>query len=98
MPKNGAGIFERESQWTWNLWSAAPRMAMCLLGISGALQNKWPTTFDYSKSYLHVDELWQSNSPVEYENSDGDQVKLIPETGKLLLELNGVAKGEVTEL
>lgn len=75
-----------------------PTLAMGCGAAVSERQNKWPTTFDYSKSYLHVDELWQSNSPVEYENSDGDQVKLIPETGKLLLELNGVAKGEVTEL
>lgn len=31
----------------------------CSLTCGIARQNKWPTTFDYSKSYLHVDELWQ---------------------------------------
>lgn len=25
-------------------------------------QNKWPTSFDFSQSYLHVDELWQLGS------------------------------------
>lgn len=77
---------------------SGPTLAMGCGAAVSERQNKWPTTFDFSNNYLHVEELWQSNSPVEYENSDGDQVKLIPETGKLLLELNGVAKGEVTEL
>eukprot|EP00913_Durusdinium_trenchii_P010510 g9855.t1 len=78
--------------------SKGPTLAMGCGAAVSERQNKWPTSFDFSQSYLHVDELWQSNSPVEYENTDGDLVKLIPESGRLLFELNGISKGEVNEL
>eukprot|EP00932_Pfiesteria_piscicida_P022097 SRR837773.8863.p1 GENE.SRR837773.8863~~SRR837773.8863.p1 ORF type:complete len:341 (-),score=61.67 SRR837773.8863:19-894(-) len=63
-------------------------------------QRHWPSTFDFSKNYCHLDELFQQGAPVEYENNDGDIVKILPdlEPGKLIFQLNGETKGEVTEL
>lgn len=77
-----------------------PTLAMGCGAAVSERQTKWPSTFDFSPSYLHVEELWQANAAVEYVNADGDQISLAPadEPGRLLLELNGVSKGEVTEL
>mmetsp|Transcript_60525 Transcript_60525/g.131138 ORF Transcript_60525/g.131138 Transcript_60525/m.131138 type:complete len:680 (+) Transcript_60525:81-2120(+) len=62
-------------------------------------QANWPTTFDFSKSYLHLDELFLHGAPVEYENAEGDMVKLAPgKPGRLDFFLNDQMKGEVTEL
>ena len=46
-----------EIKFTNSPWYIA--FPFCFLSCGIARQNKWPTTFDYSKSYLHVDELWQ---------------------------------------
>lgn len=70
---------------------------------SGALvvdrQQKWPTSFDFARTYLHLDELFQDGAPVEYENNDGDTVTLASagpdQLGKLLFSLNGVFKREI---
>jgi len=77
------------------------------MGVSmgcGALvadrQKNWPTSFDFSKPYLHLDELFLHNAPVEYENNDGDIVKLSPSKtpGRLEFTLNCEPKPDVTEL
>jgi len=70
---------------------------------SGALvvdrQQKWPTSFDFGRTYLHLDELFQDGAPLEYENNDGDMVKLESagpdQLGKLIFSLNGIVKREI---
>eukprot|EP00928_Gymnodinium_smaydae_P044208 TRINITY_DN29507_c0_g3_i2.p1 TRINITY_DN29507_c0_g3~~TRINITY_DN29507_c0_g3_i2.p1 ORF type:complete len:680 (-),score=127.05 TRINITY_DN29507_c0_g3_i2:149-2188(-) len=63
-------------------------------------QQNWPTSFDFSANYLHLDELFLHGAPVEYENGDGEWVKLAPgkSPGRLELFLNETPRGEVTEL
>jgi len=63
-------------------------------------QRTWPTTFDFSRNYLHLDELFQHGAPLEYETEEGDIVRLTEgkSPGRLECFLNSDAKGEVTEL
>lgn len=63
-------------------------------------QKQWPTSFDFSNTYLHLDELFLHDAPVEYENNDGEVVRLSQgqTPGKLDFTLNDIAKGDVTEL
>lgn len=79
---------------------AGASLAMGCGALVAERQRSWPTTFDMSRSYLHVDELFQHGAPIEYENNDGDIVRISESTGpgKLLFHLNGELKGEVTEL
>jgi len=79
---------------------SVPSLAMGCGALVADRQKNWPTTFNFAKSYLHLDELFLHSAPVEYENSDGDIVKLSPgkEHGKLEFHLNDQIKGEVTEL
>lgn len=80
--------------------STGPTLAMGCGALVADRQTKWPSNFDFSQTYLHLDELWQYGSPVEYENNEGHTVKLSPGTspGRLVFDLNGAPKGEVTEL
>mmetsp|Transcript_138852 Transcript_138852/g.443301 ORF Transcript_138852/g.443301 Transcript_138852/m.443301 type:complete len:675 (+) Transcript_138852:47-2071(+) len=77
-----------------------PSLAMGCGALVAHMQRSWPTSFDFSQSYCHLDELFQHGAPVEYENSDGDVVKLMPdsEPGKMIFQINGETKGEVSEL
>jgi hypothetical protein len=77
-----------------------PSLAMGCGALVADRQKNWPTTFDFDASYLHLDELFQHGAPVEYENNDGDVVRLGPgtEPGELDFQLNGAAKGVATEL
>lgn len=61
---------------------------------------QWPSTFDFSKVHLHLDELFQHGAPVNYDNSDGNTVLLAQgkEPGKIDFSLDGVFKREVTAL
>lgn len=79
---------------------AAPSLAMGCGALVADRQRNWPTKFDFSANYMHLDELFQHGAPVEYENNDGHIVKLSPaqEPGALIFELNGEVRGEVTEL
>jgi len=63
-------------------------------------QKLWPKSFDFSCDYLHMDDLFQHGAPVEYENSDGDIVKLAAaeELGKLQFFLHGELKREISAL
>jgi len=63
-------------------------------------QKNWPTSFDFSQAYCHLDDLFLNGAPVEYENSDGDMVTLSPgsEPNRLDFMLNGEKRSEVTEL
>merc|ERR1740121_3409691 len=63
-------------------------------------QKSWPTSFDFSQAYCHLDELFLNGAPIEYENTDGDIITLSPgsEPGKLNFALNGEQRAEVTEL
>merc|ERR1719316_2415271 len=53
-----------------------PSLAMGCGALVADRQKNWPTSFDFSQDYLHLDELFQHGAPVEYENNDGDAVKL----------------------
>eukprot|EP00931_Biecheleriopsis_adriatica_P031362 TRINITY_DN18400_c0_g1_i1.p1 TRINITY_DN18400_c0_g1~~TRINITY_DN18400_c0_g1_i1.p1 ORF type:complete len:689 (-),score=169.56 TRINITY_DN18400_c0_g1_i1:47-1960(-) len=79
---------------------SGPTLAMGRGAAVADRSTKWPKSFDFSPAYLHLDELWLQNAPVQYENVDGDIVKLgrSEKEGRLSYELNGVAKDDVTEL
>lgn len=97
-----AALFEEKEETATG--QAGPASGAGLAMGCGALvadrQKNWPKSFDFSKNYLHLDELFLHNGAVEYESSDGERVKIAPgkEPGNLDLELNGVAKGMITEL
>lgn len=80
--------------------SASVSLAMGCGALVAERQRSWPTKFDFSRPYLHLDELFQIGAPVEYENNDGDKIKISESTGpgKLLWYFNEDLKGEVTEL
>jgi len=80
--------------------SGGPTLSMGCGAAVADRQKQWPTSFDFSSDYLHIDELWEPQAPLEYINEDGDVIKLgASETsGRLTLELNGVTKEDVTEL
>lgn len=77
-----------------------PSLAMGCGALVADRQKNWPTTFDFDASYLHLDELFQHGAAVEYENNEGDIVRLATGTtpGELDFQLNGAPKGVVTEL
>jgi len=77
-----------------------PSLAMGCGALVADRQKHWPTSFDFNKNYLHLDELFLHNAPVEYENCDGDAVMLCPSKtpGVMEFHLNGELKSEVTEL
>lgn len=80
--------------------AGGPSLAMGCGALVAERQRNWPTSFDISRSYLHIDDLFQHGAPVEYENNDGDMVRISESTGpgKLLFHLNGDLRGEVSEL
>mmetsp|Transcript_38659 Transcript_38659/g.99934 ORF Transcript_38659/g.99934 Transcript_38659/m.99934 type:complete len:687 (-) Transcript_38659:15-2075(-) len=75
-------------------------MAMGFGALVANSETKWPTTFDMSGNYLHLDECFQQGAPIEYENTDGDAVKISPGPvpGKLAWTLNGESKPDILEL
>mmetsp|Transcript_87983 Transcript_87983/g.137886 ORF Transcript_87983/g.137886 Transcript_87983/m.137886 type:complete len:669 (-) Transcript_87983:122-2128(-) len=80
--------------------SKTPSLAMGCGALVAERQKKWPSSFDFNIDYLHMDDLFQHGAPVEYENSDGDMVKLAAaeELGKLQFHLNGELKREISAL
>eukprot|EP00929_Paragymnodinium_shiwhaense_P081401 TRINITY_DN4257_c0_g1_i2.p1 TRINITY_DN4257_c0_g1~~TRINITY_DN4257_c0_g1_i2.p1 ORF type:complete len:669 (-),score=147.97 TRINITY_DN4257_c0_g1_i2:81-2087(-) len=77
-----------------------PALNMGLGALTAERQKHWPTTFDFAQRYLHLDELFLHNAPVEFENNDGELVKLAagPTPGSMELFINSEKKGEVVEL
>mmetsp|Transcript_26991 Transcript_26991/g.52112 ORF Transcript_26991/g.52112 Transcript_26991/m.52112 type:complete len:700 (+) Transcript_26991:1-2100(+) len=80
--------------------TTSPSLAMGCGALAAETQQNWPKSFDFSSTYLHLDELFQSAAPVEYENNDGDMIKICegPGLGRMLCYVNGELRGEVTEL
>eukprot|EP00927_Polykrikos_kofoidii_P059256 TRINITY_DN54460_c0_g1_i1.p1 TRINITY_DN54460_c0_g1~~TRINITY_DN54460_c0_g1_i1.p1 ORF type:complete len:683 (+),score=118.02 TRINITY_DN54460_c0_g1_i1:95-2143(+) len=78
----------------------AVSLSMGMGALTADRQRNWPTSFDLSLTYLHLDDLFESGAPVDYENSDGDTVRISPgkKPGALEFYLNSDFKGEVTEL
>jgi len=75
-------------------------MAMGCGALTADRQKHWPSSFDFSQQYLHLDELFQNGDPVEYENCDGDMIRLSPHKtpGKLEFHSNSDLKDDITEL
>jgi hypothetical protein len=71
---------------------------------SGALvkskQGNWPSDFDFGMRYLHLDDLFQHEAPVEYENHEGNLVKLAKSkaAGKLEFYVDGTMQREISGL
>lgn len=80
--------------------ATSPSLAMGCGALAAETQQNWPKSFDFSRTYLHIDELFQAGAPVEYENNDGDIIKISegPGLGRMLWYVNGELRGEVTEL
>lgn len=78
----------------------SPTLAMGCGALTADRQKNWPASFDFTANYLHIDSLFSSNAPVEYENTEGDIVglSLSKEPGKIDCHINGEMRGEITEL
>lgn len=85
---------------TADISSSVPSLAMGCGALVADRQRGWPTNFDFSQNYCHLDELFQYGAPVEYENTDGDAISIAPddEPGKLVFSVNGERKDVITEL
>jgi len=83
-----------------NSSAVEPSLAMGLGALTAERQKSWPTSFSFDPDYLHLDELFQHGAPIEYENNDGDMVKIAPakELGRLEFHLNGEFKRQIAEL